>query len=200
MCGDPGDTASKVSCCVEPSKCFKMKFEIFEILMLSLICPKHSHLKRIWPEIENIANLKSAFFIIIMLLHKDLTHIHSQKKPMLHFCESFTLTKLCVHKLFLHESFNTKQSFYTHHCMSSHKLSWRRVQSSTIKCNYYSSKNHDTAGTFLLVSTKIDHNTLNKCLIYCRAIALDCITLYRCSAIAITSFHELEHQFGPCRW
>ena len=36
-------------------------------------------------------NLKSASFAIIRLLHEGLTHIHSQKKPRLHFGESFTL-------------------------------------------------------------------------------------------------------------
>ena len=36
-------------------------------------------------------NLKSASFVIIMLLHKGLTHIHSQQKPKFHFGESFNL-------------------------------------------------------------------------------------------------------------
>ena len=44
------------------------------------------------PENENKVKLKSASFVVIMLLHNVLTHIHSQKKPRLHF-ESFTLTK-----------------------------------------------------------------------------------------------------------
>ena len=38
-----------------------------------------------------MVNLKSASFIVIMLLHEVLTHIHSQIKPRLHFGESFTL-------------------------------------------------------------------------------------------------------------
>ena len=63
MCRDPGDTASKVSCCVEHTVT--------------------AH--------ENTVNLKSAFSVIIMLLHKGLTHNHSQIKPRLHFGESFTL-------------------------------------------------------------------------------------------------------------
>ena len=63
MCRDPGDATSKVSCCVEPSWCFKVNL-----------------------------NLKSASFIVIMHLHECLTHIHSQKKPRLLFGESFTLT------------------------------------------------------------------------------------------------------------
>ena len=43
-------------------------------------------------------------FIAIVLLHEGLTHIHSQKKPRLHFGESFTLRKeefkeqFCTHK------------------------------------------------------------------------------------------------------
>ena len=39
----------------------------------------HSHLKWVWDENENTVNLKSASFVIIMLLHKGLTCIHSQK-------------------------------------------------------------------------------------------------------------------------
>ena len=42
---------------------------------------------------ENTVNLKSASFIVIMLLDEGLTHIHSQIKPRLHFDESFTLIK-----------------------------------------------------------------------------------------------------------
>ena len=43
-------------------------------------------------------NLKSASFIVIMLLHKEFTLIHPQRKPRLHFGESFTLTdmKCCI--------------------------------------------------------------------------------------------------------
>ena len=37
-----------------------------------------------------MVNLKSAFFIVIMLLHKGLTHVRSQKKPRLHFGETLT--------------------------------------------------------------------------------------------------------------
>ena len=37
---------------------------------------------------KNTVNLKSASFLVIMLLHEGLTHIHLQKKPKLHFgCE-----------------------------------------------------------------------------------------------------------------
>ena len=57
------------------------------ILMLVSECPSTS-----LPENENTVNLKSAYFIVIMLLHNGLTHIHSQKKPRLHFGESFALT------------------------------------------------------------------------------------------------------------
>ena len=66
--------------------------------MLSLICPKHSHWKWIWPENKNELYLKSASLAVIMLLHKGLTHIHSQKKPRLHFSESFTLSCLLCSK------------------------------------------------------------------------------------------------------
>ena len=43
------------------------------------------------PEKETTVNLKSASFIVIMPLHKGLTRIHSQIKPMLLFPKSFTL-------------------------------------------------------------------------------------------------------------
>ena len=45
---------------------------------------------------ETTLNLKSASFVVIMLLHKGLTHKHQQKKPRLHFDKSFALT---AHKL-----------------------------------------------------------------------------------------------------
>ena len=41
----------------------------------------------------NMVNLKSGSFIIIMLLHEGLTRVRSQKKPRLHFADSFTLTQ-----------------------------------------------------------------------------------------------------------
>ena len=44
------------------------------------------------PENETTVNLKSASFIMIMHLHKCLTHIQSQIKPWLLFAESFTLS------------------------------------------------------------------------------------------------------------
>ena len=42
------------------------------------------------PKNKTTVNLKSAFFFEIILLHKGLTHIHSQIKPWLRFDESFT--------------------------------------------------------------------------------------------------------------
>ena len=73
MCRDPGDATSKVSYCVETSYCFKNR----------------DFARRVWHENKNTVNLKSDSFIVIMLLHKGLTHIYSQKKPGLHFGESF---------------------------------------------------------------------------------------------------------------
>ena len=35
-------------------------------------------------------NLKSGSLAVITLLHKGLSHIHSQEKPSLHFGERFT--------------------------------------------------------------------------------------------------------------
>ena len=68
--------------------------------MLALISPKHSHGKWLWPENENMVNLKSASFVIIMLLHKGLTLIHSQKKKLrLHCGESFTLTSIDISEM-----------------------------------------------------------------------------------------------------
>ena len=77
MCRDPGDTMSKVN--VVSSLLSALKIAI---LMLLLICPKHSYWKWVWPDNENSVNLKSASFIAIMLLHKGLTHMHSQKKSL----------------------------------------------------------------------------------------------------------------------
>ena len=83
MCRDPGDTTSKVSCCVEPSQSFKNSdFDASVKVPLALR-------KLAWP--KNMVNLKSASFIVIMLLDEGLTHIYSQNKPRLHFAESFTL-------------------------------------------------------------------------------------------------------------
>ena len=48
------------------------------------------------PKTETTVNLKSASFVVIMLLHKGLTHIQSQIKPRLLFGESFTLKLLYV--------------------------------------------------------------------------------------------------------
>ena len=52
----------------------------------------YSHWKWVGAENENTINLKSASFVVIMLSHEGLTHIHWQKKPRLHFSASFTLT------------------------------------------------------------------------------------------------------------
>ena len=51
----------------------------------------HSRWKWVWAENETAVNLKSASFVVILHLYEGLTHIHSQKKPRLHFGESFTL-------------------------------------------------------------------------------------------------------------
>ena len=62
MCRDPGDTTSKVSCCVQTSYCFKNR------------------------DFENTVNLKSASFVVIMFLHEGLTRIH------LHCSKGFALS------------------------------------------------------------------------------------------------------------
>ena len=43
------------------------------------------------PKNETTVNLKSASFLVNMLLHDGLFHIQSQIKPLLLFGESFTL-------------------------------------------------------------------------------------------------------------
>ena len=59
--------------------------------MLASECPC-TPLKISLPENETTVNLKSASFIVIMLLHEGLTHIQSQIKPRLLFGKSWTLT------------------------------------------------------------------------------------------------------------
>ena len=40
-----------------------------------------------------MVNLKSGASVLIMLLNKSLTRVHSQKDPRMHFGESYTLTQ-----------------------------------------------------------------------------------------------------------
>ena len=58
--------------------------------MLTLYLPLALHWKWFWPENENTVNLKSGAHVVIMLLHKCLSVVDSQKDPRLHFGESFT--------------------------------------------------------------------------------------------------------------
>ena len=67
---------------------------VLKIAILMLAYPS-TPLKISLPENETTVNLKSASFIV-MLLHKNLTHIHSQIKPWLLFGESFTLKRYCL--------------------------------------------------------------------------------------------------------
>ena len=89
MCRDPRDTTTKVSSCVEPSKCFKnIDFDATDNFPLAL-------------QFKMSYTRKSASFVVIMLLHKRSTHVHSQKKLKLHFGESFTLNlQILSHLLF----------------------------------------------------------------------------------------------------
>ena len=59
--------------------------------MLALECPC-TPLRISLPENETTVNLKSASFVVIMHLHKGLTHVQSQKKHWFLFGESFILT------------------------------------------------------------------------------------------------------------
>ena len=87
MSRDPGEATSKVLCCVEPSWCSKNSdFDAIVSLPLALL------FKIILPENPTTVNLKSASFIVIMHLHKSLTHTESQIKPWLLFGESFALS------------------------------------------------------------------------------------------------------------
>ena len=82
MCRDPGDATSKVSCCVQTSYCFKnTDFDVGVKVPVALALKMSLTRKQ-----------KYGFFVVIMLLHKGLTHKHSQKKPRLHVGERFNLT------------------------------------------------------------------------------------------------------------
>ena len=59
-------------------------------ILMTYECPC-TPLKMSLPKNETTVNLKSAYFVVILLVHKGLTCIHSQKKPRLHFGESFAL-------------------------------------------------------------------------------------------------------------
>ena len=74
MCRDPGDATSKVSCCVQPSYCFKYR-DFDAIVKVPVALP----LKISLPKNETMVNLKSASFIVFMLLHKGLTHINANR-------------------------------------------------------------------------------------------------------------------------
>ena len=63
-----------------------------EILMPVSECPC-TPLKISLPENETTVNLKTATFVVIVHLHKGLTHIQTQTKPWLLFGESFTLSQ-----------------------------------------------------------------------------------------------------------
>ena len=89
MCRDPGDATSTVSCCVQTSYFF-LNRDFDAIVKVPVALP----LKMSLPENETMVNLKSASFIVIMLLHEVLIHIQSQIKPWLLFGERFTLSHL----------------------------------------------------------------------------------------------------------
>ena len=65
MCRDPGDAASKVSCCVQTSYCFKNR-DFDAIVKVPAALP----LKMSLTENENMVNLKIASFNVIKLLTK----------------------------------------------------------------------------------------------------------------------------------
>ena len=76
--------------CVETLVILRAKFHIVSSLLSVL---KNSDVdamvqallalrKWAWPENKTTVNLKSASFVAIMLFHKGLTHIHSQKKSL----------------------------------------------------------------------------------------------------------------------
>ena len=84
MCRDPGDATSKVSCCVQTSYCFKNRdFDA------SVKVPVALPLKMSLTQKENTANLKSASFIVIMLLHKGLTSYSITNKALAAFWREF---------------------------------------------------------------------------------------------------------------
>ena len=75
MCRDPGDTTSKVSCCVESSYCFKNSdFDAIANLPLAL------SLKMSLTQNENTVNLKSDSFFVIIVLHEGLVNMEVNAK------------------------------------------------------------------------------------------------------------------------
>ena len=70
-----------------------LAFKKIAILMLSLICPKHSHSRWVWPENKNTVNLKNASCCNYAFTRR-LNSYTFTKKPRLHFGKSFTLNKL----------------------------------------------------------------------------------------------------------
>ena len=62
------------------------------ILMLAYEAPLALQFKMNVPKTETMVNLKSASFIVIMILHEGLTRIQSQIKPRLLVGESFALS------------------------------------------------------------------------------------------------------------
>ena len=68
---------------------FYVVLSLLSVLKITILCPC-TPLKISLPENKTTVNLKNASFVVIMLLHEDLTHIQSQIKPWLLFGESFT--------------------------------------------------------------------------------------------------------------
>ena len=67
-----------------------------------------------------MVNLKSVSYVVIMLLHEILTNIHSQKKPRLHFGESFALILGSMVERGSSDPTGPKESLHlvTHYCSS----------------------------------------------------------------------------------
>ena len=68
------------------------------ILMLACHCPC-TPLKISLPKNKTMVNLESASFVVIMLLHECLTHIHSQIKRQVAFWREFYFNGNAVNRL-----------------------------------------------------------------------------------------------------
>ena len=93
---------------------FHVVLSLFSVLKIETLMPVYecpcTPLKISLPENETTVNLKSASFVLIMHLHKVLTHIQSQIKPWLLLGESFTFKFLNLNFLV--------QAYHSAHGMS----------------------------------------------------------------------------------
>ena len=88
---------------------YKQSFMLCRAYLVFLAWPKNEKKKNV--------NHKSASFVIIILLHKGLTHIHSQQMPRLHFGKSFTLSSASAWGAVCHCGFPVSLTDHTWYCI-----------------------------------------------------------------------------------